>query len=266
MAPPTDEPAGSENLGLNAFRRVPATAGLALDELSAALSGMLDSGADPYGEQPSQPIVISAAELIGAATTRTVANPDDMVAGSAAAVDEADDACELSPRSILEALLFVGSPNNEPLSSKQVAGLMRGVRPAEIDALVLELNADYESRRCPYRIDTEAAGYRLVLRDEFAAVRDQFQGKARQARLSQAAIEVLAAVAYHAPITADEVSRLRGTPSGQVLTQLVRRELVRLERSTKPKRVQYYTTPRFLQLFGLESLEDLPRSPDLEQK
>ena len=112
----------------------------------------------------------------------------------------------------------------------------------------------------------EGAGYRLSLCDEYARVRDKFYGKARQARLSQEAIEVLAAVAYHAPITADEISRLRGTPSGATLTQLVRRQLLRLEpNETKPRRARYSTTKRFLELFGLESLDDLPRSQDLEE-
>ncbi len=249
------EPAGSEqSLGLSAFRQIPPTSGLALDELSAALAKMLSLGDDPYRE--------------GAATP---ADPGAQAAPDLVAIDpagsQADDDCELAPRSILEAMLFVGSPDNEPVTSKHVAGLMRGVRPAEIDALVRELNAAYDSRRCPYRIIAEGPGYRLALRDEYAGVRDKFHGRARQARLSQAAIEVLAAVAYHAPVTVDEISRMRGVASGAVLTQLVRRQLVRLERSSeKPRRVQYSTTPRFLQLFGLESLEDLPRSQDLDQK
>ncbi len=163
-------------------------------------------------------------------------------------------------------MLFVGHPQNEPLTSKQVASLMRGVRPAEIDALVRELNRDYEARRCPYRIVAEGAGYRMALQNEFARIRDKFHGKARQARLSQAAIEVLAAVAYNQPITADEVSHLRGTPCGHVLLQLVRRQLLSLARvAGQARKVQYHTTPRFLELFGLASLSDLPRSADLEE-
>jgi segregation and condensation protein B len=143
---------------------------------------------------------------------------------------------------------------------------MRGVRPAEIDALVRELNRDYEARECPYEIIAEGAGYRLKLRKEFDGLRDRFHGRARQARLSQAATEVLAAVAYHQPITADEVSRLRGMPCGSLLLQLVRRELLRIERDpAAPRKALYYTTARFLKLFGLASLYDLPRSADLNE-
>ncbi len=177
-----------------------------------------------------------------------------------------DDACEITPRSILEAMLFLGHPQNEPLTSRQVAGLMRGVRPAEIDALVRELNRDYAARGCPYLIAAEGAGYRLKLLDEFDALRDRFYGRARQARLSQAATEVLAAVAYHQPVTAEQVGRLRGMPCGPLLLQLVRRELLRIERDpAAPRKPTYYTTSRFLNLFGLASLDDLPRSADLNE-
>jgi len=73
----------------------------------------------------------------------------------------------------------------------------------------------------------------------------------------------LALVAYHEPLTRDEVGRLRNTPSGAVLSQLVRRQLLRQERSeAAPRVVRYRTTQRFLDLFGLESLADLPQSQD----
>ena len=180
--------------------------------------------------------------------------------------DAANDSCEVTPRTILEAMLFVGGAGNQPLAGAQVARLMRGVRPAEIDALVRQLNADYDARRCPYTIAAEGAGYRLRLRDEFARLRDKFYGKARQARLSQAAIEVLSLVAYNEPLTADEVSQLRGTPSGAILAQLVRRQLLQIdEPAERGQRRHYATTPRFLDLFGLESLADLPSSHDLER-
>ena len=182
-------------LGLAAFRQVPAGGGLPLDQLSSALGGLLESGDDPYSTPRA-----SAAEAVDT----VVAEPEE-------------ESCEITPRTILEAMLFVDGPRNEPLSSKHVASLMRGVRPAEIDALVQQLNADYARRRCPYTIVTVGAGYRLVLHPRYERLRDKVLGRSRRARLSQAAIEVLAAVAYHEPITADEISRMRGTPSGHVL-------------------------------------------------
>ena len=104
---------------------------------------------------------------------------------------------------------------------------MRGVRPADIDLLVDQINATYTARNCPYEIAAEGAGYRMRLRDQYSRLRDRFYGKARQARLSQAAIEILAIVAYHQPLTAHDINAWRGTPSGPILSQLVRRELLR---------------------------------------
>jgi segregation and condensation protein B len=102
------------------------------------------------------------------------------------------------------------------------------------------------------------------LREEFNFVRERLYGRPRAARLSPAAIEVLAIVAYNEPVTAEQVARLRGTASGPVLAQLVRRELVKIERSGDKRQACYITAPRFLELFGLASLQDLPRSKDVD--
>ena len=233
---------------------------LSLDALSQAFAGMLATGEDPYAEpQPEenddQAAVIKAAGLAVEPKSRAAAEPS------------ADDACELSPRSILEAMLFVGNRDNTPLSSQRVAGLMRGVSAAEIDELVNDLNQQYDASGCPYRIYGEADGYRLLLREEYGRIRDKFYGRMRRARLSTAAIEVLSIVAYQGGRTAEEIQRLRGAPSGAILSQLVRRQLLRIERTAEtPRAPRYHTTARFLELFGLESLDDLPRSQDVEKR
>jgi segregation and condensation protein B len=164
-------------------------------------------------------------------------------------------------------MLFVGSRDNQPLSSQRVAGMMRGVRAAEIDELVKELNQKYDAQGCPYRIFSEADGYRLMLREEYGRIRDKFYGRQRQARLSPAAIEVLSIIAYQGSQTSEEVHRLRGTSSGAILSQLVRRQLLRIERDpAAPRSPRYHTTSRFLELFGLESLDDLPRSQEVDKR
>jgi segregation and condensation protein B len=245
----------AEPLGLEAFAKPPEHAGISLDELGAAFAEMLSTGEDPYAE--------------GSQGEEDLQNlpPHPLLNGHSSTLEAPDlgesDACEISPRSILEAILFVGSPGNEPITSQQVAALMRGVRPAEIDLLVVELNEKYLRQGCPYSIVCEGAGYRLTLREEFHRVRDRFYGRVRQARISQAAIDVLSLVAYHEPLTSEEINKLRGTTSGAILSQMVRRSLLRLDRSDKEfPRGRYYTTPRFLQLFGLESLDELPQSDD----
>ncbi|NUQ61084.1 MAG: SMC-Scp complex subunit ScpB [Pirellulales bacterium] len=177
------------------------------------------------------------------------------------------DDCPINPSTILEAMLFVGDRNNEPLTAARAVELMRGVELAEIPALVEELNRGYMASGCVYRVVSEGAGYRLALTPEFYPIRDKFYGRVREARLSQAAIDVLAIVAYQQPLTAEEVSRLRGTPCSHILSQLVRRRLLRIERTDeKPRITHYYTTERFLEVFKLQSLEDLPQSEELERR
>ena len=215
---------------------------LTLDALSAAFAEALGNPSEKPEPPPEQPV-----------------EPEP----PAVAVEDLEDSTELSPRTLLEAMLFVGSPDGGPLSPQRAAELMRGVEPGDISDLVAELNRRYAEAGCPYQILGEGIGYRLTLRPEFKAIRNRFYGRIREVKLSQAAIDVLAIVAYRQPITADEVAALRSAPSGPVLTQLVRRKLLRLEHVEGAKPT-FRTTERFLKLFELQSLDDLPHSEDLD--
>ncbi len=227
---------------------------VSLDELSAAFAEAM-RGEKPQTHKP-------------AASPGGEAAPDEVSHG----LEETEGAeppeeltAEVTPCGILEAMLFTGSPDNTPLTAERAASLMRGVDAKEIHELVKQLNARYESAECPYHIVSEGAGYRLRLREEFARLREKFYGRVRQARLSQAAIDVLALVAYNQPIDQEEVNKLRSAHSNSILLQLVRRQLLRVDRTDeKPSRKLYHTTGRFLALLGLESLKDLPQSHDLE--
>jgi segregation and condensation protein B len=265
------------DFGLEQLGEVDDEQGLSLEELSHAYASMIDSGADPYS-------------ATGSGTDENeIAEPWEMQQS------DADEACDISPHSILEAMLFVGHPENHPLTSRAVAALMRGVRPTEIDEMVRELNISYREQRCPYEIRTVNGGYRLELRSEFSTLRDRFYGRIRAAKLSQHVVDALAIVAYKQPISKAEVESIRGKPSGGVLSQLVRRELLKLVREEKTveppidnatkdgggddtpqeskakKKARtkmvpmYYTTQRFLQVFGLATLDDLPRSDEIDR-
>jgi segregation and condensation protein B len=236
------------------------SAGMSLDQLSQAFAAMLGQADD----SSSAPLVVVGDPILAPEEADRAQLPRVPGAGTSAAEATADNSFPINPRSILEAMLFVGRPDNSPLTSEQMAGLMRGVNAAEIDALVLNLNAQYAAHGCAYTIVSDGAGYRLVLRPEFGSLRERMLGRARAARLSPAAVEVLALIAYNEPLTIAEVTRLRGTPSGHILRHLVRRRLLRLERGdAKPSHAKYFTTHRFLDVFNLHSLEDLPRSDDL---
>jgi segregation and condensation protein B len=243
----------SDTLGLDEFGQ-PDDAGLSLDELSQAYAALLAKGADPYAETPAH-------------TVETPAVPLALEANPPTSSKAEDETYAVTPKAILEAMLFVGHPTGEPLTSERIASLMRGVTPAEIDDLVGELNTEYEAAGAPYAIRSVDAGYRLELRPEFGPLRDVFHGRIRQARLSQAAIDCLAIVGYHQPASAEQINRLRGKPSQAILSQLVRRDLLSLERpADKKAQPLYRTTDRFLDLFGLENLAELPRSQDIDRE
>jgi len=165
---------------------------------------------------------------------------------------------------IVEALLFVGGV---PLTAVRAGEVMRGLTPDEFSAAVTTLNHDYRQQGRPYVIHSQGQGYVLTLRPRFRGVLSRLYGTAREARLSPAAIDVLALVAYRQPATKQEVDSLRGAESGSLLRQLVRRGLVVVvQRGDAAQRdVAYGTTARFLELFGLTGLDDLPHTQDLQQ-
>jgi segregation and condensation protein B len=174
--------------------------------------------------------------------------------------------CEINPRSVVEAILFVGRPDNGAFSARELAAAMRGVSPAEIEESVAELNATYDAGDAPYLIESTKAGYRLVLRREYDRLRDKFYGNVREAKLSPAALEVLSIVAYNQPITTEQVNALRNGPNGGALSTLVRRGLLRIDRPSEAgAQPQYSTTDRFLKLFHLEAIGSLPRSEELDK-
>jgi segregation and condensation protein B len=178
-------------------------------------------------------------------------------------LEEPEECVGVSPQSVVEAMLFVGKTDNQPLTSRQIAALLRGVSAIEVDEMVAALNREYRDEERPFWIESVDTGYVLRLHPEYAGLRDRFYGRVREARLSQAAIDVLAIVAYQQPLNQEQIDRLRGKPSGGVLRQLVRRQLLSIERSTQaPRHPNYRTTDRFLQLFGLESLAELPESQE----
>ena len=241
------------DLGLDDFTE-PDDQGLSLDELSQAYAALLAKGADPLPQTADKPPKSTPHRKVESDESEPVRR-------------SAEPPCEVTPKTILEAILFVGHPTNEPLTSERIAGLMRGVTPGEIDDLVGELNGEYAAAQAPYAIESVDCGYRIALRPEFASLRDGFYGRIREARLSQTAIDVLAIVAYQQPVSQAEIDRLRGRPSAPILSQLVRRDLLSVERlATARTKPTYRTTERFLDLFDLDDLSDLPRSQDLERE
>lgn len=221
--------------------------GLSLEELGKTYAQLLGKGEVPYADSESTP------------TEETAAEHDPIG-------DEAveSDACPISPLTILEAILFVGHPNNESLSPERIANLMRGVRPSEIDQFVQELNEIYRVENHAMEIVSMGGGYRMQLAEDLHRVRDRMYGKTKETRLNQDAIDCLSLVAYQPGITREDLEKQWNHPAGSILNMLVRRNLLELQRDDKTKKGthRYFPTKRMLQLFGLSSLEELPHVED----
>ncbi|HUG91366.1 MAG TPA: SMC-Scp complex subunit ScpB [Planctomycetaceae bacterium] len=172
----------------------------------------------------------------------------------------------ITPRQVIEAALFVGG---EPLTARKLCSLLPGDSDHEfVDRAVDDLNRQYAAQGRPVVLRLVEGGYRMELRSEFEGVRSRVFGYGpKDVRLSQDAVETLAVVAYRQPVTRGQVEHTLGRPAGGVLNQLLRRELIALERGeTSGDAVTYRTTARFLELFGLGGVHELPQADDLSFK
>jgi segregation and condensation protein B len=218
------------------FAAPPADGGLSIDRLAQAFAAMMGQVDAPQPPEASGVVQVDA-------------SPD---------LDEAaDDQCRVSPLSILEAVLFVGLPGGKPLSSTLVAGLMRGVRPQEVDDLAAELDRRYRADNCPYEVASRDDGWLLRLRPEYAGFGTIVERKARQVRLDAESLDVLSLVAWHQPVPRDRLVEMGCDARPATLRALVRRGLLAVEQPAEGE-AAYVTTPKFLEVFRLASLADLP--------
>jgi segregation and condensation protein B len=157
----------------------------------------------------------------------------------------------------LESLLFV---SDEPVSSTVLAQAL-DVERREADELCEELAGAYRERAAGIVLRNVAGGWRLTTHPDASPIVEQYVLASRHARLTKAALETLAIVAYKQPVTRHQISAIRGVNSDGVLRALVDRGLVdEVGREGSPGRpVLYGTTPEFLERLGLPSLSALPQ-------
>ena len=164
-------------------------------------------------------------------------------------------------KAILEALIFA-SP--EPLTPKAIFKLLNEESKEDIQAALAELRQDYE-RPGGLQLVEVAGGYQIVTRQHLHDwVRRLFHERATQ-RLSVQALETLAVIAYKQPITALEVTEIRGVNTAGVLNTLVERHLIKIvgRKQVVGRPFLYATTKDFLIRFGLKDLSDLPKVEDM---
>jgi len=166
-------------------------------------------------------------------------------------------------KQVLEALILAAE---EPIGAGRLADVVPGLTPARARELARELGDDYERDGRAFEVWEVAGGYQIRTRSEYSAYVRQLQ-KERPLRLSRAALETLAVIAYKQPVTRAEVEHVRGVDAGAVLRSLVERRLVRIagHREVPGRPMLYGTSRRFLEVFGLSGLDDLPTLREIEE-
>lgn len=169
-----------------------------------------------------------------------------------------------SDDSRLEAILILA---REPLSSRRLAQLANLADGTQARTLIRRLNAGYDAAGRAFRVEQVAGGFQLLTRREFAPWLRRLAHVPGETRLSAPTLETLAVIAYRQPVPRADIEAIRGVNCGELLRQLIDRDLVRISgRSEELGRpFLYSTTKRFLQLFGLVTCEDLPRADALRQ-
>lgn len=166
-------------------------------------------------------------------------------------------------KSLLEALVFI---SGEPVTVAELKSVS-GLPEADIKDLMDELIAEYAEREGGVQIGRIAGGYQMHTNPEHAESVKRFKGTVRAQRLSMAALETLAIIAYRQPIIRAEVEELRGVNSDGVVKTLLERRLIKVVgRKEAPGRPALYgTTREFLEYFGLNDLAELPTLKDFER-
>jgi segregation and condensation protein B len=168
---------------------------------------------------------------------------------------------ELKP--IVESLIFV---SEEPISAKQLLALLEGESIDDVQAACEQLTEEFNSRGGGLELRQLAGGYRITTRPEFSEYVRRYLKSQPSARLSIAALETLAVIAYKQPITIPEILEIRGVTSTSAIKTLLDRRLIvaKGHKQVVGRPMLYGTSKEFLIHFGLNDLTELPNLEDFE--
>lgn len=213
---------------------------------------------DPPADDPATaPSVENAAA--GTASPE-IESPDDggVAEPAASSFSKADEPIEIHPHRVVEAILFASDSPMPPAKIAQVLGVGNA---REVRKHVAELNRQYAEWGLSFRVEEIAGGYQMLTLPAYNTWLAKLLRARQETRLSQAAMETLAIVAYKQPCTRADIEVVRGVAAGDMLNRLREMNLVKIigraEDLGRP--LLYGTTKRFLEVFGLPSLEDLPQ-------
>jgi segregation and condensation protein B len=203
------------------------------------------------GVTPATPEAATPEAATPEAATPEAATPE--AATPEAATPEEMDGGRL--RSAVEAILFVV---DQPTTTVELAQVLDVPRP-DAEVALVALRAELDEQRRGFELREVAGGWRLYTREEFAPYVERYLLDGQQARLTQAALETLAVVAYRQPVTRSRISAIRGVSVDGVIRTLLSRGLIE-ECGSEPDTggLLYRTTPLFLEKLGLQSVDELP--------
>ena len=166
-------------------------------------------------------------------------------------------------KNIIEALLFATS---EPLTQSQINNVFEP-EIYNLDEIVILLNKQYTLNKNSFVINKVAGGYQIVSREEYNHYISKLLKKSNKLKLSMAAMDSLAIIAYKQPISRYEIEAIRGVDSSGVLKTLLNHELIKIKgRDVGPGRALLYkTTIKFLEYFGLNRLSDMPKLKEISE-
>lgn len=168
---------------------------------------------------------------------------------------------EIKP--IIESLIFAAE---EPITLRKLVDIIGDIDSAQVLEAVTQLKNDYDTQGRSFQIEEIAGGYQLFTKPEYYEWIAKLRKKSGETKLSQAALETLAIIAYKQPILRADLESIRGVQSGQIIRLLMEKDLVKVvgrdESLGHP--LLYGTTKRFLEYFGLKDLKDLPNIEELE--
>ncbi|MCM8796137.1 MAG: SMC-Scp complex subunit ScpB [Candidatus Omnitrophica bacterium] len=169
-----------------------------------------------------------------------------------------------SLKSVIEALLF---SSDKPLLLEQIKSVLDIPETGEIRRLLEELKTEYENSCRGIRLVEIAGGFQMIAAPDYVAFLKKLHKERRVERLSKAALETLAIVAYKQPLTKLDIESLRGVDVDGVIKGLLEKNLIRIvgRRRAPGKPYLFGTTRQFLEYFGLKSLAELPKIEDFSQ-
>lgn len=154
---------------------------------------------------------------------------------------------------------------DRPINAGKVADALELDSPKPVNEAIKRLNAEYEQQDRSFRIEQVAGGYQILTLAKFKGALGRLHKTKVDNKLSPAAMEALAIVAYRQPILRADIEAVRGVSTGEVLRSLMDRNLIKIvgraEEIGRP--MLYGTTKRFLEVFGLATLKDLPKVEEL---